>query len=330
MFQTPFHKADISKFNFLVTGGAGFIGSNLVEYLIKFGARKVRVLDNLSTGSEENILQFTKEKTFEFLHGDITDPSVCICACEQIDHVLHQAALGSVPRSIKDPLATNQANVNGFINMLNAAKENKVKRFVFASSSSVYGDSAMLPKKEEIIGNPLSPYAVSKRVNELYASVFARTYGMEILGLRYFNIFGPRQSPDGPYAAVIPLFMLAILRNESPFINGDGEQSRDFTFVENAVEANIKLLFCPIEHCNGSVFNIALGERTSINKLFHVIKNFANSDIEPQYRQERAGDVKHSLADIDRARVIFDYNPAIDISEGLKITFEWFKNRYTH
>jgi UDP-N-acetylglucosamine/UDP-N-acetylgalactosamine 4-epimerase len=330
MYQTPFHKADISSLNFLVTGGAGFIGSNLVEYLIKFGARKVRVLDNLSTGSEENIQQFTKEKTFEFVHGDITDPSVCIGVCEQIDYVLHQAALGSVPRSINDPLATNQANVNGFINMLYAANEKKVKRFVYASSSSVYGDSAMLPKKEEIIGNPLSPYAVSKRVNELYACVFARTYGMEILGLRYFNIFGPRQSPDGPYAAVIPLFMLSILRNESPFINGDGEQSRDFTFVENAVEANIKSLFCPIENCNGSVFNVALGERTSIHTLFHIIKKFANSDIEPQYRQERAGDVKHSLADIDRARIILDYNPSIDISEGLKITFEWFKNRYTY
>lgn len=328
MYKKAFHSEDISKKNFLVTGGAGFIGSNLVEYLLKYGAGKVRVLDNLSTGFRENLEPFFKNPAFEFIEGDISRPEDCQNACKETDYILHQAALGSVPRSVNDPQATNLANVTGFLNMLVAAKEYKVKRIVYASSSSVYGDSPHLPKTEEEIGSPLSPYAVSKRVDELYANVFSKTYGMEILGLRYFNIFGPRQSPGGPYAAAIPLFMSAVLKNESPYINGDGEQSRDFTFVENAVEANIKALFCPIEKCNGGVFNIAVGDRTTVNQLFTIIRDAAGSNIKPKYREDRPGDVKHSLANIQKAEEIMGYSPAITIEKGLEITFEWFKNKY--
>ncbi len=328
MYKKAFHSEDISMKNFLVTGGAGFIGSNLVEYLLKYGAGKVRVLDNLSTGFRENMDPFFENPAFEFMEGDISRPEDCQNACKETDYVLHQAALGSVPRSVNDPQATNQANVTGFLNILVAARETKVKRIVYASSSSVYGDSPHLPKTEDAIGNLLSPYAVSKRVDELYADVFAKSYGMEILGLRYFNIFGPRQSPDGPYAAAIPLFMSAVLKNESPYINGDGEQSRDFTFVENAVEANIKALFCPLERCNGGVFNIAVGDRTTVNQLFRIIRDAASSNIEPVYREERPGDVKHSLADIQKANNIMGYNPAINIEKGLEITFQWFKKKY--
>lgn len=328
MYEKAFHSEDISSKSFLVTGGAGFIGSNLVEYLLKYGAGKVRVLDNLSTGFIENLDAFSTHPAFEFIKGDISDPDQCRDACQGMDYVLHQAALGSVPRSVKDPVATNLANVTGFLNMLVAARENNVRRFVYASSSSVYGDSPHLPKVEEQIGNPLSPYAVSKRVDELYADVFAKTYKMEILGLRYFNIFGPRQSPDGPYAAAIPLFMFAVLNNESPFINGDGEQSRDFTFVENAVEANIKSLFCPIEKCNGGVFNIAVGERTTVNQLFEIIRDTAGSHLKANYREERPGDIRHSLAQISKAEDIMGYKPQIKIEQGLQITFQWFKKKF--
>ena len=328
MYARAFHENDLRKCRFLVTGGAGFIGSNIVEYLLKHGAGHVRVLDNLATGFKENLEPYRNNPSFEFFKGDISDPETCMKACENIDFVSHQAALGSVPRSIKDPQATNMANITGFLNMLVAAKESGAKRFVYASSSSVYGDSPQLPKTENQIGNPLSPYAVTKRVDELYADVFAKTYNMEILGLRYFNIFGPRQSPDGPYAAAIPLFMFAVLNNKSPYINGDGEQSRDFTFVENAVEANIKSLFCPIDKCNGEVFNIAVGERTTVNELFQHIKDFAGSDLPPIYRDERPGDVKHSLADISKAVDNLAYSPSVKIGEGLRITFSWFKQKY--
>ncbi len=328
MYARAFQEEDLGKYRFLVTGGAGFIGSNIVEYLLKHGAGHVRVLDNLATGFEENIKPYLSDPKFEFLKGDISDPETCMKACENIDYVTHQAALGSVPRSIKDPQATNTANITGFLNMLVAAKESGVKRLVYASSSSVYGDSPHLPKTENQIGNPLSPYAVTKRVDELYADVFAKTYNMEILGLRYFNIFGPRQSPDGPYAAAIPLFMFSILRNQSPDIHGDGEQSRDFTFVENAVEANIRSLFCPISKCNGEVFNIAVGERTTVNELFRIIRDTAGSSLDPRYRDERPGDVKHSLADISKAREIMGYEPAVDIRKGLEITFKWFREKH--
>lgn len=328
MYQKAFHTAEIANLSFLVTGGAGFIGSNIVEYLLKYGAGKVRVLDNLSTGSKENLLLFENHHSLEFLEGDISDMDTCARACQGIDYILHQAALGSVPRSVNDPQATNTANVTGFLNMLVACKESKAKRLVYASSSSVYGDSPHLPKTEPVIGSPLSPYAVSKRVDELYADVFAKTYAMEVIGLRYFNIFGPRQSPHGPYAAVIPLFMFAVMNKQSPHINGDGQQSRDFTFVENAVEANIKALFCPIEKCNGGVFNVAVGEQTTVNELFDVIKKTAGSNLEATYRNERPGDVKHSLADISKAEEIMGYQPGINITEGIKTTFSWFKGKF--
>lgn len=328
MYNEAFHTDDLRPYQFLVTGGAGFIGSHLVEYLLKHGAGKVKVLDNLSTGFKENIAPFLQNPAFEFIEGDIGDPETCREACAGTDYVLHQAALGSVPRSVKIPLDTNHANVTGFLNMLVAAKENNVKRFVYASSSSVYGDSPHLPKTEDQIGNPLSPYAVSKRVDELYADVFAKTYQMEILGLRYFNIFGPRQSPDGPYAAAIPLFMFAVLNNESPYINGDGEQSRDFTFVANAVEANIKALFCPTDQHNGGVFNIACGDRTTVNQLFETIRDTAGSSITAKHRDERPGDIRHSLADISRARTVMNYRAPVDIQTGLAITFSWFKQKY--
>lgn len=329
MYNKPFHTVELSKLTFLVTGGAGFIGSNIVEYLLKYDAGKVIVLDNFSTGSRENISMFGKYKNFQLIEGNIANLKTCENACKNVDYVIHQAALGSVPRSIKTPVDTNNSNVTGFLNILNAAKEQKVKRFIYASSSSVYGDSPILPKKEEETGNPLSPYAVSKKVNELYAEVFALNYNMEIIGLRYFNIFGPRQSPEGPYAAAIPLFIFAMLNQESPYINGDGEQSRDFTFIENAVLANIKALFCPLKKLNGNIFNIAVGHQTTINQLFQIIQNESGAkDIKPNYREKRAGDVLHSLADITKAKTILGYSPQVDIVNGLKITLEWFKENY--
>ena len=327
MYEQKFHSEDISNKSFLVTGGAGFIGSNIVEYLLKHGAGKVRVLDNMSEGLHENVDMFLTHPNYEFVTGSITDFKICLKNCEGIDYVLHQAALGSVPRSIKNPVATNEANVTGFLNMLTAAKDLGVKRFVYASSSSVYGDSPDLPKKEEKIGKPLSPYAVSKVVDELYADVFSRTYKMEVIGLRYFNIFGPRQKPDGPYAAAIPLFMDALLNNKSPFINGDGEQTRDFTFVENAVQANIRALFTKVEDATGKVYNVAVAERISINLLFNTLKKLTASEINPTYREEREGDIRNSLADISKAQKYLEYAPATKVEKGLEITLNWFKTR---
>lgn len=328
MYENPFHKKDISQLSFLVTGGAGFIGSNIVEYLSKYGAGKIIVLDNLATGFLENLKPYFENERFEFMEGDICDEDTCFKACEGIDYVFHQAALGSVPRSIKNPIATNKSNIDGFLNMLYAAKETGVKRLVFASSSSVYGDSPVLPKKEDQIGRPLSPYAVTKLVNELYCDVFSRTYGVEIIGLRYFNIFGPRQNPSGPYAAAIPLFIDALMKGESPFINGDGNQSRDFTFVENAVQANVKAMFAEKKEALNQIFNIAVGEQTTINELFFNLKENSGSDVLPKYREERQGDVKHSLADISKARELIDYNPQVKIKEGLGITLNWFKEYF--
>jgi len=327
MYETKFHTGDISRTSFLVTGGAGFIGSNIVEYLLKHGAGKVRVLDDMSEGLRENVDMFINHPNYEFMEGSITQYDLCNKSCKGIDYVLHQAALGSVPRSIKNPVATNEANVTGFLNMLAAAKDSSVKRFVYASSSSVYGDSPALPKKEEKIGKPLSPYAVSKYVDELYADVFARTYGMEVIGLRYFNIFGPRQKPDGPYAAAIPLFMDALLNSKSPFINGDGEQTRDFTFIENAVQANIRALFTNEDGATGQVYNVAVAERISINLLFNTLKKLTNSAIEPTYREEREGDIRNSLADISKAQKYLGYEPTVKVEEGLEITLNWFKTR---
>ncbi len=325
MYNKPFHTNDISKLTFLVTGGAGFIGSNIVEYLIKYNAGKVIVLDNLSNGYKKNIEKFIGLPNFKFIEGDITDFDTCQNVVNGVDYISHQAALGSVPRSIENPLATHLANATGFLNVLTAAKDTKVKRVVFASSSSVYGDSKELPKTEDKIGNQLSPYAVSKRTKELYANVFALTYNIDVVGLRYFNVFGPNQSPNGAYAAAIPLFMDAVLKNKSPFINGDGEQSRDFTFIENVVQANIKAMFTDKE-VKGKVMNIAFGGRTTINDLFYNIRNIVGNKVEPTYREERKGDVKDSLANISLAKKLINYHPDFSIDEGLKITIAWFRD----
>ena len=328
MYNKEYHRKDLSKLSFLITGGAGFIGSNIANYLLNHRAGKVVVLDNLSEGQYKNIEAFCQLPNFSFIQGDITDFATCLKASENIDYVIHQGALGSVPRSIKYPLATNAANVTGFLHVLEAARKNQVKRMVYASSSSVYGDSELLPKKEEIIGSPLSPYAVSKLVNEQYAAIYNRTYAMEVIGLRYFNIFGPNQKPDGAYAAVLPLFMKAILTNEAPFINGDGEQSRDFTFVENAVKANILALFTESNQSFGKVYNIAAGESYSVNQLFQMLKEISGSKLNPIHREERAGDVRRSLANISAAKNDLGYTPEVFAKEGLEITFEWFKKTY--
>jgi UDP-N-acetylglucosamine 4-epimerase len=326
--NTKHHNKDLSGLSFLVTGGAGFIGSNITDYLLRHGVGKVRVLDNLSEGKLQNIEQFLKLPNFEFIEGDITDADTCMRACKGIDYVTHQAALGSVPRSIATPLKTNAANVTGFLNMLTAAKDSGVKRFVYASSSSVYGDSIRLPKVEEHIGSPLSPYAASKFVNEVYAGVYALNYGMEVIGLRYFNIFGPNQKPDGPYAAVIPLFMDALLKGKSPFINGDGEQSRDFTFVDNAVQANIRALLTDVRGATGQVYNVACGERYTVNELFHTISELVGSDVQPTYRENRQGDVRDSLADISKARAYLGYEPNVKLREGMDVTLQWFRANF--
>jgi UDP-N-acetylglucosamine/UDP-N-acetylgalactosamine 4-epimerase len=310
----------------LVTGGAGFIGSNLVEELLKdIRVSGVTVLDNLATGSKENILPFLNHPKFKFIEGDIRNYKTCLDACTDIQLISHQAALGSVPRSINDPLTTNEVNITGTLNIFTAAKEKKVKRVVYAASSSTYGDHPDLPKVEEKTGNPLSPYAVTKLVNELYAKVFASLYTTEFIGLRYFNIFGPRQNPNGPYAAVIPLFAEALLKNAPPTINGDGSTSRDFTFVGNAVQANILAMFTENQQAVNTVYNIACGERTTLTELFEGLKQEANTDLQAIYGPERTGDVKHSLADISKAQQLLGYEPAIKIKEGLAKTFQWYK-----
>ena len=325
MYQNVYHPKDLSNFTFLVTGGAGFIGSNIVEYLLKYNAKLVRVLDNLSNGYRENLTEFMSHPSFEFIEGDIRDLETCKQAMEGIDYVSHQAALGSVPRSINDPKTTNDVNVTGFLNMMIALKDSDtVKRMVYAASSSTYGDSQNLPKVEDIIGNPLSPYAVTKYVNELYASVFGTTYNTDVIGLRYFNVFGPKQSPNGAYAAVIPLFMQALKDDESPTINGDGTQTRDFTFVDNVVQANVRGFFAS-ELAKNQVFNVACGERIDLNYLWDTLKTAADSNVDPIYGPPRLGDVKDSLADISKAQNLLGYQPQFTVREGLKITWDWFK-----
>jgi UDP-N-acetylglucosamine/UDP-N-acetylgalactosamine 4-epimerase len=312
----------------LVTGGAGFIGSNLVDTLLKDDKiSEVRVLDNLSTGSMENIKEFATNSRFNFMEADIRSYEACLTACDGIDLISHQAALGSVPRSINDPLTTNDVNITGTLNIFLAAKEKRIKRVVYAASSSTYGDHPGLPKVEDKIGNPLSPYAITKLVNELYAKVFAGLYGTEFIGLRYFNIFGPKQNPKGAYAAVIPLFAKAILNNEPPTMNGDGKHSRDFTFVENAVQANLLSLFTENKNAVNQVYNIACGAQTSLLELFNQLQKEAGLSIQPLFGPERKGDVKHSLADITKARQLLGYHPAVSVEEGLAITYNWYKGQ---
>jgi len=312
--------------NVLVTGGAGFIGANLVATLLEHPeVQSVRVLDNLATGNVKNIEPFLNNERFEFVEGDIRNYETCLQACEGIAAISHQAALGSVPRSINDPLTTNDVNITGTLNIFTAAKEQKIKRVVYAASSSTYGDHPGLPKIEDQIGKPLSPYAVTKYVNELYASVYASAYGLQTIGLRYFNIFGPKQNPQGAYAAVVPLFIKAVLNNEPPVINGDGTHSRDFTYVANAVQANMLALTTQNAAAVNQVYNIACGEQTSLAELFETIKGIAGSDLAPKYGPERKGDVKHSLADVSKAARLLAYQPVVTIKEGLKETFEWYR-----
>lgn len=312
----------------LVTGGAGFIGSHLAEKLLSLeNIDEVRVLDNLATGSMDNLATFRNHPRFTFMEGDIRDYATCLKACEGIDRITHQAALGSVPRSVADPITSNEVNITGTLNIFNAAKELKIGRVVYAASSSTYGDHPGLPKVEDVIGKPLSPYAITKYVNELYADVFARLYGMQFIGLRYFNIFGPRQNPKGPYAAVIPLFAEAIIAGKPPRINGDGMHSRDFTFVANAVQANLLALFTESAEAVNQVYNIACGHQTSLLELFDALREEAGSSLRPEHGPERAGDVKHSLADISKASRLLGYEPSISVKEGLKQTFQWYKER---
>lgn len=325
MYETPFHTQSINAVSFLITGGAGFIGSHLVEYLLKYEAKKVVVLDNLATGNEKNIAPFFSNPAFSFIEGDIRNLADCQRACEGVEIVLHQAALGSVPRSIADPLTTNDVNITGFLNMLVASREAGVKRFVYAASSSTYGDSTELPKREDRIGKPLSPYAVTKYVNELYADVFGRLYGLETIGLRYFNVFGPRQSPKGAYAAVIPLFIEGILQNKPPTINGKGEQTRDFTFVANAVQANILACLTENTEAVGQIFNVACGDRTSLNELYQLLRELAGSTLQPLYGEARTGDIQDSLADISKIQTHLAYAPITRIREGLLHTIAWFR-----
>ena len=308
---------------FLVTGGAGFIGSNLVETILKLGC-KVRALDNFSTGKRENIVEFLDNENFELVEGDIRNLEDCQKACEGIDYVLHQAAWGSVPRSLEFPVLYNEINVTGHLNMMQAAKENNIKKFVYASSSSVYGDSPILPKKEEEIGKVLSPYALTKKLNEEYADLYFRIYGLETIGLRYFNVFGKKQDLNGFYAAVIPKFVKQLLNDEAPQIHGDGETSRDFTYVENVIQANLKACLASNE-ASGKTFNIAYGGRETLNNLFDKLSRLLNKNIEAKYTSERAGDIKHSNADISKAKDLLDYNPEYSMDKGLELTIEWYK-----
>lgn len=325
---TIFHDKDISKDSFLVTGGAGFIGSHIAEYLLRHGARRVRVLDNMVNGFDANLERLKKYEGFEFIKGDIRDYQTCLEACRDIQYVSHQAALGSVPRSIKEPVYFNEVNVGGTVNMFRAASECQVRSIVYASSSSVYGDEMTLPKKEDKLGNCLSPYAATKKTDELYADVFARVYGLKVIGFRYFNVFGPYQDPDGPYAAVIPLFVKGILNRLPVYINGDGEQTRDFTFVENAVQINIRGMLTDNNDAFGKAYNVAVGESYTVNRLFELCKSHLNSDWAPTYREPRAGDIRHSLADISLARKLLKYEPTFRFEEGLKETINYFASIY--
>ena len=313
----------------LVTGGAGFIGSNLVEALLAWG-NKVTVLDNFSTGKRENLIPFKDNPLFSLIEGDIRDLATCRKAVSGIEYVLHEAALGSVPRSIKDPMTTTEVNIGGFVNMLFAAQEAKVKRFVYAASSSTYGYSKTLPKVEDKIGKPLSPYAITKYVDELFAENFSKLYGIETIGLRYFNVFGRRQDPFGAYAAVIPKFVISLMKHESPTINGDGSYSRDFTYVDNVIQANMLALKVNNPDAINTVYNVAFGERTTLKELFEFLREELSvfdpciHDIMPIFGPIRAGDIPHSLACIDKARTLLGYNPQYSVKDGLKLASKWY------
>ena len=318
-----------SRYKILVTGGAGFIGSNLCETLLENG-NTVRCLDNFATGKRENIEPLLENPNFEFIEGDIRNLSDCTNACEGMDYVLHQAALGSVPRSIKDPITSNDVNVSGFLNMLVAARDAKVKRFVYAASSSTYGDSENMPKVEDVIGKPLSPYAITKYVNELYADIFCKTYGIEVIGLRYFNVFGRKQDPNGAYAAVIPKFVMQLMKHEPPVINGDGSYSRDFTYIDNVLEMNIRAMVSQNPESVNTVYNVAYGERTNLSELVDLLKEYLSNfdpeiaNVNAEYGPNRQGDVPHSLASIEKAKKLLGYEPQFDIKSGLKEAVTWY------
>ena len=313
----------------LITGGAGFIGSNLCDYFLQKGY-KVVCLDNFATGHRKNILPFLENENFKLIEGDIRNLDTCIQATKNIDYVLHQAALGSVPRSIKDPLTTNEVNISGFLNMLSAAKDAGVKRFVYAASSSTYGDSESLPKVEDKIGKPLSPYAITKYVNELYAEIFSKTYGIETIGLRYFNVFGRRQDPNGAYAAVIPKFVMQLMNHESITINGDGNYSRDFTYIDNVIQMNELAMLSDNTKGLNTVYNTAFGDRTTLNDLVKYLKQFLSefdskiNDVEVIHGPNRAGDIPHSLASIEKAKTLLNYSPKHSFQEGLKEAVQWY------
>jgi UDP-N-acetylglucosamine 4-epimerase len=320
---------ELTNKKILVTGGAGFIGSNLCESLLEKG-NKVICLDNFATGKRENLEQLLKDTNFTLIEGDIRKIEDCLKASKGVDYVLHQAALGSVPRSIKDPITSNDVNVSGFLNMLVAARDNGVKRFVFAASSSTYGDSESMPKVEDIIGKPLSPYAITKYVNELYADIFSTTYGLETIGLRYFNVFGRKQDPNGAYAAVIPKFVSQLMKGESPVINGDGTYSRDFTYIDNVIQANLLSLVTTNEKAINTVYNVAFGDRNTLNDLMSYLKDYLSefdskiSNIEVVYGPNRAGDIPHSHASVDKAKELLNYNPQFSLQKGLKEAVKWY------
>ena len=313
----------------LVTGGAGFIGSNLCEILVEKG-NKVICLDNFSTGNRNNLKNLLNNKNFILIEGDIRLIDDCMKATQGVDYVLHQAALGSVPRSIKDPITSNEVNINGFLNMLVAARDNGVKRFVYAASSSTYGDSETMPKVENIIGKPLSPYAITKYVNELYADIFSKTYGLETIGLRYFNVFGRKQDPNGAYAAVIPKFVSQLIKGVSPVINGDGNYSRDFTYIDNVIQANLLSLVTSNEKAINTVYNVAYGDRNTLNDLMLYLKEYLSefdskiSAVEVIYGPKRTGDIPHSHASIDKAKENLNYNPQFNLQKGLKEAVKWY------
>ncbi|MDB2462669.1 SDR family oxidoreductase [Algibacter sp.] len=313
----------------LVTGGAGFIGSNLCETLLLNNIKTV-CLDNFSTGKRENIKSFLSDKNFKLIEGDIRNIKDCNKACQGVDYILHEAALGSVPRSINDPITTNDVNVSGFLNMLVAARDVKVKRFIYAASSSTYGDHEALPKVENVIGKPLSPYAITKYVNELYADIFQKAYGLDTIGLRYFNVFGRRQDPNGAYAAVIPLFVKKFINHESPIINGDGSYSRDFTYIDNVVQMNLLALTTTKKEALNTIYNVAYGDRTTLLELTILLKKhlaqFDDSikNIEIKHRENRIGDIPHSLASVEKAKKLLNYNPKYNINDGIKEAVNWY------